>query len=163
MNRMFAPLAVALSLGTTATVAASKPAAAPQANVAVSRGWARETAPGQANGGGFMVIANKGKHEDRLVSGKSPAAKEIQLHTMSMDGGVMRMRQLENGIAVPAGGSVALKPGSLHLMFIGLRQPLKRGAVVPVTLHFARAGDITVRLAVQPVGAMGPGGMHDGH
>lgn len=157
MNRTVVSLFLAASLSAASLTAAAKPV------VTVTDAWARETAPGQVNGGGFAVISNKGSKDDRLVSGTSPVAAEVQLHTMSMDGGVMRMRQLVDGIPVPAGQTVTLKPGSLHVMFIGLKHPLKRGETVPVTLRFAKAGEIKVNFAVQPVGAMGPGGMHGGH
>jgi copper(I)-binding protein len=103
-----------------------------------------------------MTIANSGKTDDRLIGASSPVAAEVQLHTMSMDGGVMRMRQLTDGIAVPAGGMAHLKPGSLHLMFIGLKAPLRRGTHVPVTLRFAKAGSVKVQFPVLPISATGP-------
>lgn len=118
--------------------------------------WSRETAAGQAVGGGFMTISNQGASEDRLVSGTSPVAAEVQLHTMTMDGGVMRMRQVEGGIAVPAHGKLELKPGSFHIMFMGLKRQLRQGERFPVTLRFQRAGNVTVRFAVQPVTSTGP-------
>ncbi|MEJ2410604.1 MAG: copper chaperone PCu(A)C [Novosphingobium sp.] len=161
MNRTLLSLALLASLSAVPLAAAGKPAASSAVTVADT--WARETAPAQVNGGGFALISNMGREDDRLVSGTSPVAAEVQLHTMSIDGGVMRMRQLVDGIPVPAGQTVALKPGSLHVMFIGLKHPLKRGGTVPVTLRFAKAGAIKVSFAVQPVGAMGPGGMHEGH
>ncbi len=161
MNRTLLSLTLLASLGAVPLAAVAK-SAMPSA-VTVADAWARETAPAQVNGGGFALISNKGREDDRLVSGTSPVAAEVQLHTMSIDGGVMRMRQLVDGIAIPAGQTVALKPGSLHVMFIGLKRPLKRGETVPVTLRFAKAGAIKVNFAVRPVGAMGPGGMHGGH
>jgi copper(I)-binding protein len=118
--------------------------------------WSRQTAPGQKVGGGFLTITNKGKADDRLISASSPVAGEVQLHTMSMDGGVMRMRQLKDGISIPAGKSVALKPGGLHIMFIGLKRPFALGETIPVTLRFQRQGAVTVRFKVEPVGATGP-------
>lgn len=130
-------------------------------NLTIQQPWSRETAPGQAVGGGFMTIANKGAVEDRLISGTSPVAAEVQLHTMAMDGGVMRMRQVEGGIAVPARGMLELKPGSYHIMFMGLKRPLRRGERLPVTLRFQRAGNVTVQVAVQPVTSTGP--MESGH
>lgn len=160
MNRIFTSFILAASFAAVPFAGSAKPAAPA---VTVTGAWARETAPGQVNGGGFAVIMNKGATDDRLVSGTSPVAAEVQLHTMSMDGGVMRMRQLVDGIPVSAGQPVELKPGSLHVMFIGLKRPLKRGETVPVTLRFIKAGTVKVNFAVQPVGAMGPGGMHGGH
>lgn len=126
--------------------------------------WARETAVGQAVGGGFLTIANSGSREDRLLSATTPVATEVQLHTMAMDGGVMRMRQVTDGIVVPAKGSVELKPGGYHIMFMGLKRQLRKGGRVPVTLHFQRAGNVTVQFAVRPVGAMEPmEGSHGDH
>lgn len=77
---------------------------------------------------------------------------------MSMDGGVMRMRQVTDGIGVPAKGSVELRPGSFHIMFMGLKRQLRQGERFPVTLRFQRAGRVTVQFAVQPVGSIGPMG-----
>lgn len=126
--------------------------------------WSRETAVGQKVGGGFMTIINNGNDEDRLLSGASPVAAEVQLHTMTMDGGIMRMRQVEGGIAVPAKGTLELKPGGYHIMFIGLKRPLKQGERVPVTLRFQHAGKVAVQFAVQPVGSTGPmEASHAGH
>lgn len=132
--------------------------------LSIQHPWSRETAAGQTVGGGFMTIANDGTRDDRLLSGASPVAAEVQLHTMTMDGGVMRMRQVTDGIAIPAKGSVALKPGGYHIMFMGLKRQLRQGERFPVTLRFARAGAVTVRFAVQPVGSTGPmEGGHAGH
>jgi copper(I)-binding protein len=126
--------------------------------------WARETAQGQVVGGGFMDIRNAGKADDRLLSATSPVAAEVQLHTMTMDNGVMRMRQVKDGIVIPAGQTVSLKPGGLHIMFMGLKRPLAKGTKVPVTLRFQRAGAVKVQFAVQQAGAMNPAAMnHAGH
>jgi copper(I)-binding protein len=83
-------------------------------------------------------------------------AAEVQLHNMSVDNGVMRMRQVEGGIAVPANGSLQLRPGSYHIMFMGLKRQLRQGERFPVTLRFQRAGSVTVQFAVQPVTSTGP-------
>jgi len=115
--------------------------------------WARETAAGQRDGGGFMTIVNDGA-ADQLVGASSPASSEVQIHTVQIENGVMKMRELPGGIAVPAAGRVELKPGSLHIMFIKLNQPLKAGEQVPVTLKFRSGGEKTVRLEVRSVAAM---------
>lgn len=127
-------------------------------DLTIGQPWARETAKGQSAGGGFLTVSNKGKQSDRLIGGSSPVAGEVQIHTMSMDGGVMRMRQLKNGIEIPAGKSITLKPGGYHLMLMGLKAPLKQGTRVPVTLTFQKAGKVKVELTVEPVGAMAPAG-----
>ena len=126
--------------------------------VTVSQPYARATAPGQAVGGGFMTIANKGA-DDRLLSATSKLAKSIELHTMSMEGDVMRMRQVE-AIALPAGQRVEFKPGALHMMFMGLKAPLKAGDKVPVTLKFEKAGELKVMVSVQAPGADAPAHKH---
>ncbi len=129
--------------------------------ITIDHPWARETAATQTVGGGFLAIRNNGKMADRLVSASSPSAAEVQIHTMSMDGGVMKMRQLKDGIAIPAGASIELKPGGQHIMFIGLKKPFKKGDKIPATLKFARAGSVQVSFVVQPVGSTSP--MEAGH
>ena len=126
--------------------------------VTVSQPYARATAPGQPVGGGFMTIANKGA-DDRLLSATSKVAENIELHTMRMEGDVMRMRQVE-AIALPAGQRVEFKPGALHMMFMGLKAPLKAGDKVPVTLKFEKAGELKVMLSVQAPGADAPAHKH---
>jgi periplasmic copper chaperone A len=157
----FLPLAALTSAVVAAPVIAQ---AYRVGDVTVSQAWSRETAPGQQVGGAFMTITNRSKVADRLVSGSSSQASEVQVHTVSIDGGVMRMRQLVDGLEIPAGGTVMLRPGSFHIMLIGLRQPLARGSHVPVTLRFSQAGRVTVRLAVQAIGSTGPAeAAHAGH
>ena len=117
--------------------------------ITIERPWARASAPGQTVGGGFMTILHQGATEDRLVSATTPIAREVQIHTMNMDGGVMRMRPVEGGLAIPAGGRVVLQPGGLHLMFMELSAPLVAGSTFPVTLRFANAGDIKVEFNVE--------------
>ena len=133
-------------------------------SLSIQHPWTRETAPAQAVGGGFLTIANNGDREDRLLSGTTPAAAEVQLHTMTMHGGVMRMRQVTGGIAIPAHGKAELKPGGFHIMFMGLKWQFRQGDRIPVTLRFQHAGNVTVQFAVQPVGSTGPmEGGHGGH
>jgi copper(I)-binding protein len=112
---------------------------------------ARATAAGQTIGGGFLTLANHGA-DDRLLGGSSPIAAKVELHTMQMDGDVMRMRQVET-IALPAGQTVELKPGSYHLMFVGLKAPLKAGDKFPLTLRFEKAGAVEVTVNVDAAGA----------
>ena len=122
--------------------------------IKVENAYTRATVPGQQVAGGFMKIENKGASVDQLISASSPAAGEVQLHEMAMEGNVMKMRQVKD-IAVPAGGAVELKPGGYHLMFMGLKGPFAAGETVPVKLKFAKAGELEVRL---PVNAMGNSG-----
>jgi len=122
--------------------------------IKVENAYTRATVPGQQVAGGFMKIENKGASVDQLLSASSPAAGEVQLHEMAMEGNVMKMRQVKD-IAVPAGGAVELKPGGLHLMFMGLKGPFAAGETVPVKLKFAKAGELEVKM---PVNAMGNSG-----
>ena len=128
----------------------------------IAHPWSRQTVPGQAVGGGFMVIRNTGRAADRLVAVASPAAAKVGLHSMSMQGGVMRMRPVTGGLAIPAGGTLDLLPGGYHIMLTGLKAPLALGRMVPVTLRFQRAGTITIQLKVESVG-YGMEGGHDHH
>jgi len=120
--------------------------------IKIENAYTRATAPGQQVAGGFMKIENKGNVADQLVSASSPAAGEVQLHEMAMDGNVMKMRQVKD-IAIPAGGSVELKPGGYHLMFMNLKGPFAAGQTVPVKLKFVKAGELEVKLPVNEVGA----------
>ena len=123
-------------------------------SIKVENAYTRATAPGQQVAGGFLKIENKGS-ADQLVSASSPAAGEVQLHEMAMDGNVMKMRQVKD-IPVPANGSVELKPGGLHLMFMNIKAPLAAGETVPVKLKFAKAGEVEVRMPVNPTTATAP-------
>ena len=127
----------------------------PKAEVEVSRAWARATAPGQETGGVFLTIRNRGGSSDRLVGGSSSAAQSVEIHTMSMDGAVMRMRR-QQAVDIPARGSVELAPGGTHLMLVGLKAPLNQGKSVPVSLEFEKAGLKTVEVRVRAISSTGP-------
>ncbi|HSV29044.1 MAG TPA: copper chaperone PCu(A)C [Candidatus Omnitrophota bacterium] len=134
---------------------------AAKGDIAVKGAWSRATPPQAPAGGAFMTITNSGKQDDKLVAAKAGVSKTVELHTHVNDNGVMRMRQVE-AIPVAAGQTVALQPGGLHVMFIGLNAPLQQGQAIPVTLVFEKAGEVAVSVDVQQVGAMGPAAMmHD--
>jgi periplasmic copper chaperone A len=136
----------------------SSAAAAASAQVKVDRAWARPTVPGQQGGGGYLSITSA--RADKLIGGNTPVAERFELHTMAMKGDVMEMRQLD-AIELPAGQTVEFKPGGLHVMFIGLKQPLALGSKVPVTLKFEKAGAITVQFDVMArPAAAAPQGTH---
>ena len=120
--------------------------------------WTRAAGQGM-QGGGFLVIRNTGATPDKLISATSPAAGRMELHTHIRDGDVMRMRPVAD-IPVPANGEVTLQPGGLHLMLIGLTQPMNAGQTIPVTLRFERAGEVTIQLSVQAAGARQPAHRH---
>ncbi|MGE4220985.1 MAG: copper chaperone PCu(A)C [Alphaproteobacteria bacterium] len=118
------------------------------AEIEIGHPWARPTAPTATVGAGYFSLKNDGKTDDRLVAASSPAAEKVELHSMTMTDGVMKMRQVPS-IELHAGKSVTLAPGGLHLMLIGLKAPLKEGTKVPATLTFERAGDVAVEFAIQ--------------
>lgn len=133
-------------------------------DIEASEPWTRATPPGAGAGGGFVTLTNHGDADDRLVGASSPVTERVEIHTMEMDGDVMRMSQLPDGIEIPAGQTVSLAPGGLHLMFMELASPITEGQPLPVTLEFQHAESIDVELQVLPAGASPEGAHHtDGH
>lgn len=108
---------------------------------------ARPTNPGQQVGAGYLKLTNQGA-ADRLISATSPGSASVELHSMSMEGDVMKMRQVE-AIDLPAGQTVELKPGGYHLMLMGLKAPLKAGDKLPLKLKFEKAGEVVVTVNVE--------------
>lgn len=139
------------------------PATTSIGDLELSDGFARATLPNAPVGGGFITITNIGSEDDTLIAATSPFAGDVQLHEMKMDGDVMKMQQLESGIPVPAGETVTLEPGGLHLMFMQLKQPFVEGTEVPVTLTFEKAGSIDVMLTVGGIAAKEPAMDHSMH
>jgi periplasmic copper chaperone A len=118
--------------------------------IAIGHPYARATVPGQPAGGGFLKLENKGD-ADRLLSASAGVSGSVELHSMSMEGDVMRMRQVD-AIELPAGKTVELKPGGFHIMFMGLKAPLKAGDSFPLKLKFEKAGEVTVDVKVEGAG-----------
>ncbi|WP_269583429.1 copper chaperone PCu(A)C [Roseibium sp. Sym1] len=127
-------------------------------DLTLMQAWTRATPPKAKAGGGFVQIVNGGAEDDRLVAASSDVAAKVELHEMSVTDGVMKMREMEDGIAIPAGETVALKPGGLHIMFMGLKQSFEEGSTVPVILTFEKAGEVAVDLPVARMGAKSPAG-----
>jgi len=121
--------------------------------------WTRATAAAGGSGGGYLVIRNTGSQADRLIRAESRSARVMELHTMSMEGGVMRMRPVQD-IPIPAGGEVKLEPGGLHVMFLETNFRFEQGRNIPVRLVFEKAGAIDVEFAVQAPGARQPAHTH---
>ena len=119
--------------------------------------WSRATAPTAKSGGGYLVITNKGTTPDRLIAARSNTADKVEIHEMTMDNNVMRMRELPKGLEIPPGQTVTLKPGGFHVMFMNLKAPFAKGAKIPVTLVFEKAGSVDVDFLVQDIGASEPG------
>lgn len=122
-------------------------------SITVADPWSRATSLRANIGAGYVTLRNTGARPDRLVSATSPRAARVEIHTMSLDGGIMRMRPLADGLVVPAGGEASLAPGGHHIMLIGLTAPLKVGERIPATLRFARAGDVRVQFRVVSAGS----------
>lgn len=138
--------AAALSLGLTSDVIATEQVAG---GLKLSAPWIRASVPGQVNGAGYVQIDNKGKQRDRLMSATTAGMNRVELHTIITENGVAKMREV-TGIDVPASGSVKLSPGGFHIMFLGLSEPFKAGATVPVTLKFEKAGEVKVNFEIKP-------------
>jgi copper(I)-binding protein len=128
--------------------------------VEITDSWARAT-PGKAEtGAAYLTIVSS--VADRLISVSTPVAQKAELHTMSMEAGVMKMRPL-GGIDLAPGEKVTLKPGGMHIMLTGLVMPLEAGQSFPLTLNFEKAGSREVTVAVEKAGAMGPQGQGAGN
>lgn len=160
MKLFSAVLAVSALLAAAPAAAQGTPAAT-VGSITIADPWSRATAPGAANGACFFVATNAGAEADRIVAAASPVAQKAELHTHRQEDGVMKMRQVE-AIEVKPGEPATLRPGGLHVMLMGLKEPLKQGATFPVTLTFAKAGPVTVEVTVKEAGAMGAGGMAHG-
>lgn len=111
-------------------------------NLDMQHSWIKLPVPGTMMTGGFITITNSGIEDEHLLSASSTIAKNTELHTMVMVDGVMKMREVEAGWAIPAGETLTLKSGGNHVMFIGLKSMLKEGDETTVTLKFKHAGDI---------------------
>ncbi|MEZ5877426.1 MAG: copper chaperone PCu(A)C [Tepidamorphaceae bacterium] len=130
----------------------------------IDKPWTRATPGGAKVAGGYVTITNKGSEADRLVAVRADFSGDPQLHEMSMNDGVMIMRPVEGGIEIPAGETVELKPGGLHIMFMGLLEQLNKDETRKVTLVFEKAGEIELDFPVAPIGAKEPPTMdHSGH
>lgn len=121
--------------------------------------WARASIGMAKAGAAYMVLTNEGSETDRLISASSDVAESVELHTHLMDDGVMRMRQVE-AIEIDPGAPSVLEPGGLHVMLIGLKQPLAAGESFPMTLTFEQAGEVTVEVSVEAIGSEGGGHNH---
>lgn len=118
--------------------------------------WSRATPGGAKVGGGYMVIENDADAPDRLLSIQSDVAETVQIHEMKMSAdGMMSMTEVEGGLEIPAKGKVELAPGGYHVMFMGLKQPLKEGESFDASLTFEKAGSIAVKFKVEAMGYKG--------
>ena len=146
-------------------------------SIEIKHPWARATPKGATIAGGFMKLLNTGTAPDRLVGGTNANSEKFEIHETAMDNGVMKMRPLPNGLEIKPGETVELKPGSYHLMFVGVKEPFEKGKRVKGTLQFEKAGSVDVEYVVEATGSTpkmegmdhgamdhgGGGGMQMGH
>jgi len=147
-------IACLLALGLTVSAAQAQDAASEYklGTLQISQPWSRATPKGATVAGAYLKITNNGTAADRLIGGTSPIAGRFEIHEMSMDNGVMKMRPLKNGLEIKAGDSVELKPGSYHIMLLDLKGPVSKGDQVKGTLTFEKAGSVDVAYKVVGVG-----------
>jgi hypothetical protein len=116
--------------------------------------WSRETPKGASVAAGYLIIENKGTTPDRLIGGSAEIAGRFQIHEMKTENGVMRMRELDKGVEIPAGGSVKFAPNGYHIMLLDLKSTPVQGKPFMGTLVFEKAGKVEVKFVVAPVGSM---------
>jgi copper(I)-binding protein len=139
------------------------------AEIEVNDAYARSASDMAATGAAFMVINNNGGPADRLIGVSSDVADKVELHTHREDAnGVMRMIHVEEGFELPADGEIVMARGGHHVMFMGLKAPMKQGDMIDLTLTFEQAGDVVVQVPVDlerkpEHGAQGSHGGHGGH
>lgn len=129
-------------------------------NLKIEHPYSFVTAPNARVAGGYITITNLNETADYLIGGSADFVERIEIHEMAMENDVMRMREIEGGIEIPAGGKAVLEPGGLHVMFIGLKEPLQEGMMYPVTLEFSNAGEVEVDFMIEARGENGSAHNH---
>ncbi|MGI9525163.1 MAG: copper chaperone PCu(A)C [Hyphomicrobiaceae bacterium] len=125
-------------------------------NLIIEKPWSRATPRGAKVGAGYLTIINTGADVDRLISVTSDVSKRVEIHATSLSGGIMRMRRLSKGIVIDSKSFVRLQPGGKHFMFVGLKQPLKKGASFQASLRFEKAGSVQVKFLISDIGGKSP-------
>lgn len=123
--------------------------------IVVEQAWARASILKSRPGVAYLMIRNEGSATDRLVAVTSPLAGAVAIHASEISGGTMRMHAMEH-LEIPPGRQVTLKPGGMHLMLMGLREPLREGDRLPIVLEFEHAGRLEVSAQVLSPAAKGP-------
>jgi len=128
-------------------------------DIAIGHPWARASIGQAKAGAAYLSLSNDGSETDRLIAVETTVAKKAEIHTHSMENGVMKMRPVE-AAEVPPGAPVMFQPGGLHVMLMGLKAPLVEGERFPLVLIFEKAGRIEVMVAVQPATSAEPAMEH---
>jgi periplasmic copper chaperone A len=152
LTRTAALLALSLATGASDALAEDYSISTLQ----IGNPWTRATPKGSTVAGGYMKITNKGSAPDRLVGGSAAVAGRFEVHSMVMEQGVAKMRPVSGGLEIKPGETVDLKPGSMHVMLMGLKQPLEKGQKVKGTLEFEKAGKVEIEYAVEALGVSAP-------
>ena len=126
-------------------------------SIHISQPWSRATPKGAKAGAGYMTITNKGTTPDKVRCVSDDASGQCEIHSMTMEGGVMKMRPVEGGLEIKPGETVTLAPMGFHVMFRDLKHPLEQGKTVKATLKFDKAGSVDVEYQILAVGATAPG------
>lgn len=155
--RLILPALTAILLTAAAALSFARGEEAVVGAIAVTEAWARATPPGADVGAAYVTVENRGASEERLVGVSSPVAESVMIHETGEENGVARMRPLDAPV-IPAGDTLAMQPGGVHIMLMGLLQPLKEGESIPLTLEFGSAGAVTLEVEVAPLGAEAPTG-----
>lgn len=122
-------------------------------DIKIEKAWTRATPEGAKAGGAFLLVTNKGGEADRLIGASSDVSSKVEIHEMSMVDGVMKMQELKDGLAIAPGETIELKPGSFHIMMIGLHKAIAEGDMVKINLEFEKAGKVDVMFPAAQLGA----------
>jgi periplasmic copper chaperone A len=161
--RRFVALAVAYAVALSIWAGGAVAEDYSTGTIQIGKPWTRATPKGATVAGGYMTISNKGSAPDRLLGGSAAVAGRFEIHSMVTEQGVAKMRPVEGGLEIKPGETVELKPGSFHVMLMGLKQPLEKGQKVKGTLEFEKAGKVDIEYAVEALGVTSPASGGHGH
>jgi len=161
MNRLSHVLAAGLLLA-TACIGTASAQEIKVGDLVIEHAWSRATPAGAKVGAGYLTITNNGTAPDRLIGGSTDVARAVEIHEMTMNDGVMKMRPVPDGLLIEPGKSVTLAPGGFHLMFVDLKSRLKQGGKLQASLEFEKAGKVGLTFQIESVGAKSPMSPMDG-
>jgi len=149
-------LGLLIALATALAMAAVSHAAdVKQGDLVIRQPWSRATIASTGTGAVYLEIDNTGAVADRLIEVSTPVAAMAHLHSTEMQGDMSSMKMMD-GLDIPAGGKVVLKPQNQHVMLMGLSNALKQGTSFPLVLQFEKAGKVEITVPVEAAGALGP-------